>query len=132
MHRFCIKILILLFFIQFSVQGQVKQDKVLHFAAGAVSGAAGAFIASKLSKRNRFWTVTGAVAASLLAGITKEAFDEFSGGKWRNADVAATVLGGVTVGVSIDLFSKKSGKYYVKRKKSTKKNRTKDKSVKLN
>lgn len=120
MQRFCTKILVLLFFVQFSLQGQVEEDKALHFAAGAVSGAAGALIASKISKRNRFWTVTGSVAASLLAGLTKEAIDKGNGGNWDNGDLAATVLGGVTVGVSIELFSKKSGKYYVKRKKPRK------------
>ncbi len=130
MQRCCTKILVLLFFVQFSLQGQVEEDKALHFAAGAISGAAGALIASKISKRNRFWTVTGSVAASLLAGLTKEAIDKGNGGKWDNGDLAATVLGGVTVGVSIELFSKKSGKYYVKRNKSAKKKKKKDKPVK--
>lgn len=132
MHRFCSKILVLLFFVQFSLQAQVEEDKALHFAAGAFSGAAGALIASKISKRNRFWTVTGSVAASLVAGLTKEAIDKSNGGKWDNGDLAATGLGGLTVGVSIELFSKKSGKYYVRRDKSSKKKKKKDKSGKLN
>ncbi|MGB5228068.1 MAG: hypothetical protein WBN55_07360 [Eudoraea sp.] len=127
MQRFCTKILVLLFFVQFSLQGQVEEDKALHFAAGAFSGAAGALIASKITNRNRFWTVTSSVAASLLAGLAKEAIDKGNGGKWDNGDLAATVLGGVTVGVSIELFSKKEGKYYVKRKKSAKKKKKKDK-----
>ena len=131
MHRFCTKILVLLFFVQFSLQAQVEEDKALHFAAGAFSGAAGALIASKISKRNRFWTVTGSVAASLVAGLAKEAIDKGNGGKWDNGDLAATVLGGVTVGVSIELFSKKEGKYYVKRKKSAKKKKKNDKLMAL-
>lgn len=120
-------ILVMLLFVQFSMRSQIEEDKALHFAAGAFSGAAGALIASKISKRNRFWTVTGSVAASLLAGLAKEAIDKGNGGKWDNGDLAATVLGGVTVGVSIELFSKKEGKYYVKRKKSAKKKKKKDK-----
>lgn len=127
MQRFCTKLLALLLFVQFSLKGQVEDDKVLHFAAGAFSGAAGALIASKISKRNRFWTVTGSVGASLLAGLAKEAIDKSNGGKWDNGDLAATVLGGVTVGVSIELFSKKSGKYYVRRDKSAKKKNKKKK-----
>lgn len=111
----------LLLVVQFSVRGQVEQDKALHFAAGAFAGATGALIASKVTKRNRFWTVTGSVAASLLAGLAKEAIDQGNGGEWDNGDLGATVLGGVTVGVSIELFSKKEGKYYVKRKKQGKK-----------
>ncbi len=107
-----------------SIHSQIQEDKVLHFAAGAVSGAAGALIASKISKRNRFWTVTGSVAASLAAGLAKEAIDKSNGGKWDNGDLGATVLGGAVVGVSIEIFSKKEGKYYVKRdKKKRKKNK---------
>jgi putative lipoprotein len=125
MQRFCTKIVVLLLFVQFSLRGQIQEDKVLHFAAGAVSGAAGAFIASKVTDRNRFWTVTGSVAASFLAGLTKEAIDKSRGSKWDNGDLAATVLGGVTVGVSIELFSKKNGKYYVRKNKSSKKKKNK-------
>ena len=124
-------IFVLLLFMQFTLRGQIEEDKALHFAAGAVSGAAGALIASKISKRNRFWTVTGSVAASLIAGLAKEAIDKGNGGKWDNGDLAATVLGGVTVGVSIELFSKKSGKYYVKRKKTAKKRKKNDKLMAL-
>ena len=124
-------ILVMLLFVQFTMRSQIEEDKALHFAAGAFSGAAGALIASKISKRNRFWTVTGSVAASLLAGLTKEAIDKGNGGNWDNGDLAATVLGGVTVGVSIELFSKKEGKYYVKRKKSAKKKKKNDKLMAL-
>ena len=124
-------ILVMLLFVQFSMRSQIEEDKALHFAAGAVSGAAGALIASKISKRNRFWTVTGSVAASQVAGLAKEAIDKGNGGKWDNGDLAATVLGGVTVGVSIELFSKKEGKYYVKRKKSAKKRKKNDKLMAL-
>ena len=124
-------ILVMLLFVQFSMRSQIEEDKALHFAAGAFSGAAGALIASKISKRNRFWTVTGSVAASLVAGLAKEAIDKGNGGKWDNGDLAATVLGGVTVGVSIELFSKKEGKYYVKRKKSAKKKNKNDKLMAL-
>ncbi|MGB5205555.1 MAG: hypothetical protein WBN63_15305 [Eudoraea sp.] len=124
-------ILVMLLFIQFSMRSQIEEDKALHFAAGAFSGAAGALIASKITNRNRFWTVTGSVAASLLAGLTKEAIDKGNGGNWDNGDLTATVLGGVTVGVSIELFSKKEGKYYVKRKKSAKKKKKNDKLMAL-
>lgn len=122
---------VLLLLIQFSVRGQIEQDKALHFAAGAFAGATGALIASKVTKRNRFWTVTGSVAASVLAGLAKEAIDTGNGGEWDNGDLAATALGGVTVGISIELFSKKEGKYYVKRNKSDKKNKKKDNSMAL-
>ncbi len=94
------------------LNAQVEQDKVLHFGIGALTGAAGAFVASELTDHNRFWTVTGAIATSLLAGIAKEAYDERNNNSWDNADLGATVLGGITVGVTIELFSKKNGRKY--------------------
>ncbi|NNF19624.1 MAG: hypothetical protein HKN61_07570 [Flavobacteriaceae bacterium] len=88
-----------------SIKGQVEQDKALHFAAGTVAGAGGAFVASELSNHKRGWTFVGAVTASLLAGIAKEAIDEKNYNGWDNEDLGATVLGGVTAGVVIDIFT---------------------------
>jgi len=99
------------------LHAQLENDKVLHFGAGALSGAAGAFIASELSDGNRAWTYVGAVGASLLAGLAKESLDKNNGNEWDNSDLAATVLGGVTVGVTIDLFrgkNKRKGKRKIK------------------
>ena len=95
-----------------SLQAQIEKDKVAHFGLGVLSGGAGAFVASELTQGNRFWTVTGSITASLLAGLAKEAMDERSSNSWDNADLGATVLGGITVGVTIELISKKDGKRY--------------------
>ena len=110
--RFSFLVLVLFVLTSLPLKAQVQQDKILHFGIGALSGAAGALIASELSNQNRFWTVTGAVATSLLAGIAKEAYDERQSNSWDNADLGATVLGGITVGITIELFSKKNGKRY--------------------
>lgn len=110
--RFSFLVLVLFVLTSLPLKAQIEQDKILHFGIGALSGAAGALIASELSNQNRFWTVTGAVATSLLAGIAKEAYDERQSNSWDNADLGATVLGGITVGVTIELFSKKNGKRY--------------------
>ena len=93
------------------LHAQLGRDKVLHFGGGIVSGAAGALVASELSEGNRFWTFTGAIGGSLVAGLVKETIDQSkSDNRWDNGDLAATVLGGVTVGVTIDLFSGKKRK----------------------
>ena len=89
------------------LHAQVGNDKLLHFGAGAVSGVFGAFIASELSDGNRGWTFAGAVGGSLIAGLAKEAVDQKNSNNWDNGDLAATILGGVSVGVTIDLFSGK-------------------------
>ena len=99
------------------LHAQLENDKVLHFGAGALSGAAGAFIASELSDGNRGWTYVGAVGSSLLVGLAKESFDKNKGNEWDNGDLSATVLGGITVGVTIDLFR---GKKWRKGKRITK------------
>lgn len=93
------------------LQAQLEKDKVLHFGAGVLSGATGALVADQLSDGNRVWTFAGAVGGSLLAGVIKETIDQNkSNNNWDNGDLAATVLGGVTVGVTIDLFSGKKRK----------------------
>ncbi|RYC51521.1 hypothetical protein [Flagellimonas olearia] len=90
---------------------QVERDKALHFLGGNLFGLAGAGIAKQMSEGNRVWTFVGSVAGSALVGVAKEAVDAGqSGNGWDNDDLAATVLGGVTVGVTIDIFSKKKDK----------------------
>lgn len=82
-----------------------SNDKLLHYGAGVVTGAAGAFIAHEISGGNKWWTITGAVGASLLAGTAKEIIDKNKSGNWDNGDLAATVAGGITVGIAIEIFS---------------------------
>lgn len=86
--------------------GQADRDKVLHFVGGGLFGLAGAGIAKHMSDGNRYWTFAGAVGGSLLVGLGKEAIDagQRENG-WDNEDLLATVLGGVTVGLTIDLFT---------------------------
>ncbi len=94
-----------------NLQGQVERDKALHYLGGNLFGLAGAGIAKRASDGNRVWTFVGAVAGSALIGVAKEAVD--SGQRengWDNDDLAATVLGGVTIGVTIEIFSKKRDK----------------------
>jgi hypothetical protein len=89
---------------------QIQNDDVLHFSAGILSGAGGALIASEISNGDRFWTFAGAVAGSILAGSIKEAIDERNYNGWDNRDLGATILGGVTAGVTIDLLTSKRRK----------------------
>ena len=102
---------LVLFMLASYCHGQVERDKALHFLGGNLFGLAGAGIAKQMSDGNRLWTFVGSVAGSTLIGVAKEAVD--SGQRdngWDNDDLAATVLGGVTVGVTIELFSKKNNK----------------------
>lgn len=98
-------------FTLFESYAQFEQDKVLHFGAGILSGAAGVFVADQLSDGDQAWIYVGAIGGSLLAGSVKEAIDHGkSDNSWDNGDLAVTVLGGVTVGVTLNLFSGKKRK----------------------
>ena len=98
---------IIISFSTLPISAQLQEDKVKHFAAGALSGAIGADIADRISNGNRYWRIAGAFASSLLAGLAKEAYDEHIYNGWDNRDLTATVLGGVSVGITIDIFSEK-------------------------
>lgn len=87
--------------------GQIEQDKVLHYLGGNLYGLVGAGVANEISDGNRTWTFVGAVGGSLLIGVAKEAIDQNQYGGWSNEDLLATVLGGVTIGATIDIFKKK-------------------------
>ncbi|GGD94929.1 hypothetical protein [Maribacter cobaltidurans] len=95
--------------ILFTVKGfsQLGEDKVLHFVGGNLFGMVGAGLANQISDGNRAWTFAGSVGGSLLIGLAKEGIDQNQYGGWDNEDLLATVLGGVTVGVTIDVFKQK-------------------------
>ena len=94
-----------------SLSAQIAEDKALHFAAGAVIGGVGGWVASEISDKNDAWIIAGAVGSSLLAGVIKESIDAGKeDNSWDNGDIAATALGGLTVGVTISIFNGKSKK----------------------
>ncbi|WP_419211389.1 hypothetical protein ACNR9Q_11640 [Maribacter sp. X9] len=98
--------LILIFSLQ-TLFGQIESDKALHFLGGNLYGLVGAGVASELSDGNRTWTFVGSVGGSLLIGLAKESIDEKQYGGWDNGDLFATVLGGIAVGATIDIFKKR-------------------------
>lgn len=110
---YAMKVIIAIMFTFFSalpLNAQLQEDKVLHFAAGAASGFIGAKIADKISNKDPNWRIIGAFTSSLLVGLAKEAYDEHKYKGWDNDDLAVTALGGVTVGITINIFSGKRNK----------------------
>lgn len=95
----------MMFFLAVSITAQVEKDKTLHFVGGTLYGLAGAGIAKQISHGNRYWTFAGAVGGSLLVGLAKESIDKQQYDGWDNEDLAATVLGGMSVGFTIDVFT---------------------------
>lgn len=90
-----------------TIYGQIESDKALHFLGGNLYGLVGAGLASQISDGDRTWTFVGSLGGSLLIGLAKESIDEKQYGGWDNADLLATVLGGATVGITIDIFKKR-------------------------
>ncbi len=91
-----------------TANAQIEHDKALHFLGGNLYGLAGAGIAKQISKGNRWWTFAGAIGGSTLIGLGKEAVDAGQRPNgWDNDDLLATILGGATVGITIDLFTNK-------------------------
>lgn len=101
-------IVILIFLTCINAQSQIERDKALHFLGGNLYGLAGAGIAKQISDGNRYWTFVGAIGGATLIGLGKEAVDagQRENG-WDNDDLLATILGGMSVGFTVDIFTNK-------------------------
>ncbi len=100
-------VLLILFCFIWKTNAQVESDKALHFLGGNLYGLVGAGVASQISKGNRTWTFVGSVGGSILIGLAKESIDKAQYDGWDNDDLLATVLGGASVGVTIDIFKQR-------------------------
>lgn len=88
----------------FSNAQSITEDELLHFGTGAVlSGATYALVYGKTKNKSKaFWYSLG---VSTLAGLTKEILDESAfDGYFDGREFAATVLGGLVVSVTLELF----------------------------
>jgi len=104
------KLVLLLFLTTNTINSQIAQDKKLHYAAGIISGAVGYDFVYKKTN-NKKLAFAGSVFTSMLAGVVKETLDSKEPGNYFDKkDLVATTLGGITVGLTIELFNKKSKK----------------------
>jgi len=102
----------------FSLQmnGQIENDKVLHFAGGALFGTAGAGLGREITGGKPFSAVGGAIVVSTAVGAAKEAIDASrENGAWDNQDLLFTSLGGLVAGLVVEIFSRKEPKWRVAR-----------------
>lgn len=73
-------------------------DKVLHFAAGTLAAAAGAAAAALHQQLGHgIPPAAGAALACLALALLREFYNTRTGGRWSWGDVAATLLGGLSV-----------------------------------
>lgn len=88
----------------------ITDDEILHFTSGAVlSGATYALVYGKTkNKKKAFWYSLG---ISTFAGLTKEILDEVAfDGYFDGREFAATVVGGLVVSVTLEIFVGKKKK----------------------
>ena len=84
-----------------------EEDKQYHYAAGAmISAATYSIVYSKTkSKKKAFLYST---VSAVLVGTLKEMYDhQQQGNRFDSRDVLATTYGGLTIGVTFNIFTKK-------------------------
>lgn len=92
-------------FFNLNAQLLTEHDKQRHFAAGAVIGslAYGIILEESQDKKTAF---IASVAAAFAAGYFKETIDKKNGYKFDNRDLLASTYGGLTIGITLDIFAK--------------------------
>tara|TARA_R100000458_G_C8051746_1_gene98589 strand:- start:200 stop:529 length:330 start_codon:yes stop_codon:yes gene_type:complete len=109
MKNIWIAILIVLFAQAANAQ-IIERDKQLHFAAGVISSSAGyTYVYSKTKNKKK--ALIAGIGTALLVGTLKEIIDSTEkNNRFDKNDLGATVLGGVTISVTINLFNKRKKK----------------------
>ena len=101
--------------------GQIEQDKKLHFLAGGLASGFGySYVYGKTQDKTKA-TIAG-IGFAILAGTLKETIDSRQpGNRFDKNDLFATTLGGITVSFSINLFNRKKNAKKRKRYNASKK-----------
>ena len=84
-----------------------EKDKQYHFAAGTMVSAATYSIVYSKTKNKKKAFIYSAVSA-VLVGTLKEVYDsQQKGNRFDSRDLLATTYGGLTIGVTFNVFTKK-------------------------
>jgi len=117
------KLCVIVLFVMGSVSanGQIEQDKKLHFLAGGLASGFGySYVYGKTQDKTKA-TIAG-IGFAILAGTLKETIDSRQpGNRFDKNDLFATTLGGITVSFSINLFNRKKNAKKRKRYNASKK-----------
>jgi len=100
---------LLLCFSLSNAQLLTENDKQKHFAAGAVVGsiAYGIILEESEDKKIAF---IASIATAFAVGYIKETYDKKNGYGFDNRDLLANTYGGLTAGITLDIFTKDSKK----------------------
>ena len=91
-------------------QLMTEEDKQKHFAAGAiVSTLTYGVVYKKTKDKNK--ALVYSIASSIVVGALKELADSrIPGSKFDTRDLLATSYGGISIGVTLNLFTRKKKK----------------------
>ena len=91
-----------------------ESDKQQHFAAGVVIGGISYGLLLEQTE-DKTIALIGSVASAFAAGYIKETRDARRGYKFDDRDLLASTLGGLSIGVTFDIFGrngKKKGRVF--------------------
>jgi uncharacterized protein YfiM (DUF2279 family) len=111
MKRTILTLLLLLITSYSHSQLLTESDKQQHFAAGYVIGAIGyGFILNETGSKPQ--AMAASIVCALAAGFIKESYDRKHSNGFDHRDLLATTYGGLTVGITLNIFAKspKKGK----------------------
>ena len=97
--------LLLFCFSGINAQLLAESDKQKHYAAGAIVGSLtyGIVLGETHDKTLAF---AASVVGAFAAGYLKETFDAKQGYGFDDRDLLATTYGGLTIGITLDIFAK--------------------------
>tara|TARA_R100001530_G_scaffold15848_2_gene14048 strand:- start:1422 stop:1790 length:369 start_codon:yes stop_codon:yes gene_type:complete len=97
-------LVIILVLIAIVANGQIEEDKQMHFMAGSLASGFGYTYVFEKTQDKKKATLAG-IGLALLAGTIKETIDsQQKNDKFDIGDLAATTLGGITISVTINLI----------------------------
>jgi len=91
-----------------------EPDKRMHFSAGVVFGGISYGLLLEETE-NKQIALLGSIATAFAAGYIKETRDKKMGYTFDNRDLLATTLGGLSIGITFDIFGrngKKKGRVF--------------------
>ena len=97
-------LVIILVLIAIVANGQIEEDKQMHFMAGSLASGFGYTYVFEKTQDKKKATIAG-IGLAVLVGTIKETIDsQQKNDKFDLRDLAATTLGGITISVTINLI----------------------------
>ena len=107
--KYILTLLLALSLIPSNAQLLTESDKKMHFGAGVIFGGLSYGLIFEETEDKQL-ALLGSVATAFVAGYIKETYDKRRGGPFDNRDLLATTLGGISIGVTFDIFGREGKK----------------------